>query len=305
MRCRTLFGRPVSIIISVIVLGTLVGGEQVGSAGLSGGAQRPVLSSPVRIASHERGPLLVSDTDGASVCMLNRTTLEVQSCFAVPGRPVGIAWFRGHILVGNETTGRLEWYSNGGRLLRTSAREMVSPTDIAVHEASGKIFVVDSGSHDIKVIGPDGQLVQLIVGNGASGTSLVTPVAIAVDEVRGELLVSDYGDPSLRYRSAIRVYDLSGNFVASIPGRTGGFSRPQGLAVGNDRIYVVDSLLGQIIVFDRSTGERVGTIGSFGDGEGQLMLPLDVLLDRDTGELFVTNNRRGRIDRFLEGGVSP
>jgi hypothetical protein len=46
-----------------------------------------------------------------------------------------------------------------------------------------------------------------------------------------------------------------------------------------------------------------GTLGSFGDGPGQLMLPLDTVAA--AGDVYVTNNRAGRIERFAGGGIVP
>jgi len=57
-------------------------------------------------------------------------------------------------------------------------------------------------------------------------------------------------------------------------------------------------LLGQVFVFDRSTGNIVNRFGSFGQESGQLELPLDVVLDLKSGDLFVTNNMLQRVEVF-------
>lgn len=265
------------------------------------------LRSPVRIAAMDDGPLLVSDYTAGSVCMVNRNTLRVLRCFTVAGRPSGVAWSRGRIYVGNEAAGTVEAYDPGGRLLfRFGAEGAVRiPGGIAVDAGSGMIFVSDGFEKNIKVFDRDGVPLYTITGDAAGSGQMVNPIEVAVDPARGEILVSDYGDPADTFPARIRIYDLAGNFITAISGKRSGFSRPQGLSVRGGLIFVADGMLGQVLVFDRTTLARVRTLGSFGTGPGQLMLPLDVLADPASEDVFVTNNRMGRVERFEKGGLVP
>ena len=265
------------------------------------------LLSPVRIAVMDDGPLLVSDATAGSVCLVNRNTLRVLRCFAVEGRPLGVAWSKGRVFVGDETTGIVAAYNPGGRRLFTFGitGSVKTPSAMAVDAQGGRLFVVDTANRDIKVFDLEGRRLSTITGDAAGGGRLVNPVGITVDPARSEVLVSDYGDPATSYPARIRIYDYAGNFVLALSGKTGGFSRPQGLFVSGDLIFVADGMLGQVLVFDRTTLARVRTLGSFGEGPGQLMLPLDVLVDPASGDVFVTNNRMGRIERFDKGGLVP
>ncbi len=134
---------------------------------------------------------------------------------------------------------------------------------------------------------------------------MTSPTGIAYDPLRSELLVSDYGNPSSRYPARIHVFDTAGNALTAFSGRTGGFSRPQGMAVAGDRLYVADGMLGSVLVLDRATGARLRALGTFGSGPGRLMLPLDVAVDAADGSIFVTNNRNNRVERFTEGDKRP
>lgn len=265
------------------------------------------LLSPVRIAAMDDGPLLVSDYAAGSICMVNRNTLRVLRCFTVAGRPSGVAWSQDRIYVGNEAAGTVEVYNPGGLLLFRFGAEgaIKAPGGIAVDAGSGMIFVADGFEKNIKVFDRDGRPLYTITGDTSGSGHLVNPVEVAVDPSRGEILVSDYGDPADTFPARIRIYDLAGNFITALSGKRGGFSRPQGLSVRGDLLFVADGMLGQVLVFDRSTLVRVRTLGSFGTGPGQLMLPLDVLADPASGDVFVTNNRMGRVERFEKGGLVP
>ena len=231
----------------------------------------------------------------------------VLRCIAVEGRPLGVAWSRGLVYVGNETAGTVEVYNPGGKLLFRFGSEGSArvPQSIALDAGSGRVFVVDGLEKAIKVFDLNGSPVATITGDAAGNGKLVNPVACAVDPARSEVLVSDYGDPAASFPARIRIYDFSGNFVTALSGRTGGFSRPQGLFVQGNLIFLADGMLGQVLVFDRTTLAKVKTLGSFGDAPGKLMLPLDVLVDPASADVFVTNNRAGRVERFKKGGLVP
>lgn len=266
------------------------------------------LRSPVRITAMDNGPLLVTDYTMQSVCMVNRVKLDVLRCFRIEGKPLAVAWANGHVYVGNETSGAVEVYNPAGKWqfdLGGGKGEIRQPNDMAVDEKSGKLFVADGHEKNIKVFSLDGARLSTITGTPGGDGRLVNPTGIALDAARGEVLVSDYGNPALSFPAWIHVFDYAGNYVSGIPGRTGGFSRPQGLAVDGDRLFVADGMLGSVLVFDRATGTRVKTLGTFGAGPGQLMLPLDVVVDPAAGDVFVTNNRNGRVERLAEGGLVP
>ena len=61
---------------------------------------------------------------------------------------------------------------------------------------------------------------------------------------------------------------------------------------------------GEVIMLNRSTKENVKTIGTYGKEPGQLRIPLDVVINTKTKDVFVTNNRMSRIELFRQGGLS-
>ena len=183
-----------------------------------------------------------------------------------------------------------------------------APSDIDLDKGSGLAFVLDSRDRKVKVFDFAGNVVSTFPALG--DPQLLSPTAIAVDPVRQEVLVSDYGDPNGSFTAnvpaRIMIYSYYGAFLSKIDGGVTNtdaqFDRPQGLATdGQGHIFMAESVLGQVFVFDRNTGAVLKKLGSFGDGPGQLELPLDLFLEKN-GDLFVTNNMLKRIEVFRAAG---
>lgn len=275
------------------------------------GAQ--TLPSPVRIARAPSGDLLVSDYLQQSILVLRQADLAVRRAFRVAGRPVAIAWGRGRIFVGNESTGSVEVYNPAGMWLYDlgGAKGLVrQPMDIAVGNQRGLVFVVDGSDKLVKVFDVNGPLLYTMPAAGAGGVPLQNPTGIAIDADREEVLVSDFGDPGIGVPARVHILDYHGARLGEISGASGqrgyGFSRPQGLAVdGIGHVFVVDAMLGQVLVFDRTTGAGLKRLGTSGTGPGQLLLPLDLVLTGASRDVFVTSNLAARVEVFRHGGLVP
>jgi sugar lactone lactonase YvrE len=120
------------------------------------------------------------------------------------------------------------------------------PIGIAI-DASGNMYVADSGNNLIRKISTSGQ-VSTFAGGGYSTTgygdgtgtnaSFNTPTGIAMDNL-GNLYVSDVGDGSIR--------KITPQAVVTTIVPLGPFERPTGLAVdASNNLYVVDEQLGTV-----------------------------------------------------------
>lgn len=118
-----------------------------------------------------------------------------------------------------------------------------------------------------------------------------------------DIYVSDHGDSMEYIKPAVRIYDEQGVYLRRV---RGGFSRPHGLHVENaDYFFLVDSFVSQVMLVDQATGANMLTLGEWGADSGQMNLPLDLVIDRGTRDVFVTDNRNGRIHVFRQGGQLP
>jgi DNA-binding beta-propeller fold protein YncE len=267
----------------------------------------------MRIALAPKGKLLVSDYQLGLILTFNRKSLKLVRGFAIKGKPLGVAAGRRVIYVGNDSTKRVEVYNKKGKWkydLGTPDDLIFQPTDIAVDKSRRRVFVVDGRKKIVRVFSTEGRALYDIPGSNPDPQQLASPTGIVLDQDRQEVLVSDYGDPLAGIPARIQIFTYEGAHLDTISGRMGmlgsRFNRPQGLAVDrNGHVLLVDSLASEVLAFDRTTGSHLKTLGSFGSEAGQLQMPLDLVIHPKSKDVFVTNNRAGRVSVFRRGGLLP
>ena len=268
------------------------------------------LRSPIRLALNDDELIAVTESAQQKVLFLDARTHSVRGEIKVDGNPLGVAWGDGVLYVGNDTLARIEIFgsnrSGKWSLLGTLGdveQAVPGPSDIEFDPLSGHVFVLSAGLKTVLVFSAEGNLLSTIGVTQDAAGSLRRPTALAVNGLTEELLVSDYGDPDLAEPPSVKIYSFDGSYLGAISGDSGQtgyeFSRPQGLATTDKgEILLVDSLLGQVLVFERSSLLGVTSLGSYGTQPGELRLPLDVVVDEEGEHVLVTNNRLGRIESF-------
>ncbi len=266
------------------------------------------LYSPIRLAFGADGSLLVSDYRVGAIMTVDPKDRQVTRSFAVQGKPLGVAYAKGRIFVGNDSKACIEVYNRAGVKLKNFvfSQPVQKPTDIAVDEKQGYVFVVDAAQKKVKVFNLKGTFIRSFPG--LDPDNLVNPTGITVDPAAGEVFVSDYGDITNYIYPRIQIFDYNGNLLDTIKGKKGmfgvRFSRPQGLAVDDSgHVFMVDCYSGEILVFDRYNGSTLKTMAGYGTDPGQLRLPLDIVIDPSSKDIYVTNNRSAAIEIFKNGGV--
>lgn len=297
------------VITLLMAMFSLVGLSNVRAMGMGGFGGDPVLateptlmiekgplSSPLRIDINPwprfGNRLLVTDHFDKAVYSVDRDNPDkVVRLFSTDGHPMALASAGPLVFVGNRTLGQIQVYRAGGGLIRTYAtEEPMFPRDMAIDIRGRRLAVVDGLSRTVRLFNYRGRLVGTIDGFG----DLHEPQGVAVDRRSRKIVISDFGDPRLGIEPSLQVYDRRGDRLLKISGE-GRFSSPRGVTVSGDRIFLVDSLLGQVLVFDLESGASLGVIGSFGTGPGQLFVPSDVAYETRTKMLYVTSRRLGRV----------
>ena len=120
---------------------------------------------------------------------------------------------------------------------------------------------------------------------------LVRPYSIVVDS-RGRAIVTDPG------ANGIHIFDLEQHKYKFIERRDKDkdpMLSPQCIAVdAQDNIYVTDSEVGKIFVFDAS-GKFRRTIGSLKGGEGFFKRPTGIAVDSAADRIYVTDTLRNKV----------
>ena len=287
--------KHVSIVtIAFILIAIIFGCSSTAWAGNAPNKKKPgvhQLHSPIRLTMTPEGNLLVSDYQLGMIVIVDHKTLKATRWFPVQGRPLGVAYARGHIYVGNTSKKCVEVYARGGKKLYQLNGVIKQPTDIAVDEKQGLVFVVDAEQKKVKVFNLKGKFIRSFPG--LDPDNLVNPTGITLDPAAEEVFVSDYGDRTISVYPRIQIFDYNGNLLDTIKGKKGmfgvRFSRPQGLATDDSgHVFMVDCYSGEIMVFDRYNGQTLKTMAGYGTDPGQLRLPLDIVINPSSKDIYVT-----------------
>lgn len=167
-------------------------------------------------------------------------------------------------------------------------RQLNKPYGVAIYD--GKIYVCDANEtvivFDLKertysflkgAVGA-GMLQQPInIGIAPDGTKYVS------DPVRGQVVAFDRND------EFVRAYGAPGGW------------RPVDAVSFDDRLYVADMGHGIVTIFNRNSGEVVGTIGDKGEPSSRLDRPSNLAFDKE-GNLYVTDVGRFQVVKFDRDG---
>jgi DNA-binding beta-propeller fold protein YncE len=160
------------------------------------------------------------------------------------------------------------------------------PTGIAIDRKMQRVYVTDTLADCVYILDTDGRVVRRFGERGTERGEFNSPVEVQVKD--GMVVVVD----AMNFR--VQLFDKDGNFQAQIGASgnpAGGLYRPRGIGIDSeDHIYVVDSELGIVQVFDR----RGRLLYRFGNGTnfGQFLLPAGLCIDRNDRVYLVDSYHR-------------
>jgi len=190
-------------------------------------------------------------------------------------------------LIAIASDGRLSVLADGKTAFAPGGPGLRQPTAV-VADATGNLFIADTGAHCIRRIGADSHHTRSTVAGhpGSAGFAdgvadqarFSAPLGLAFDATRNQLIVADSGN------HRVRVIDLSSGRVRTVAGGSAGnadgpgaaarFHGPTAVALATDgRIFVVSSGgASRISVIAPDTNQTVTTLvpgnNGFADGSG-------------------------------------
>ncbi len=175
--------------------------------------------------------------------------------------------------------------------------QFASPRGVAVN-ASGEVYVADTGNDRVVQLDRDGRFIRSWGGTGTGDGQFDRPWDVAVNGNQ-EVYVLDSGN------NRVQKFDRNGNFQltwGSQGGRTGRFRSPKGISAdtGNG-VWVADTGNDRIQKFN-PTGTFQLSIGGSGSGNGRFRAPRDVTVGL-AGGVYVADTGNDRIQQFTVGGA--
>lgn len=213
--------------------------------------------------------------------------------------PMGVATDgAGNIYVSDSQARKVYLFNSRGKLIR-AIDGGTRPTGITVDIKRKRLYIVDTGEHELLVYDFKGKLIKTFGGRGDKDGQFNYPTDVFVD-ARGDLYVTD----SMNYR--VQIFDMNGRYLSSFGQHgdgTGDFGRPKGIAVDSEgNIYVADAVFDTVQIFSRK-GVFLLSFGKLGAGPGMFWMPGGVFID-GSDNIFVADpyNRRIEVFEYLGGG---
>lgn len=153
-----------------------------------------------------------------------------------------------------------------------------------------RIYVTDPGAHILHIFDMEGRRHFQI--KEARKEELISPIGVAVDK-NGEIYLSD------SVLHGVFVFDKEGKYLREI-GSPELFVRPSGIALDEERLYVVDTHRHQVLVFLKKNGELIYRIGKNGVGEGEFNYPTNIFIRN--GLLYISDSMNFRVQILRADG---
>jgi DNA-binding beta-propeller fold protein YncE len=160
-----------------------------------------------------------------------------------------------------------------------------------VFAGNERVYVADPGNRLLHVF--DLREKKCFTIKKADKDEFLSPIGVVVDK-NGEIYLSD----SLSKR--VLVFDREGKYLRDI-GSDNVFARPAGMAIDEERLYVVDTHGHKIVVFSRKDRSFLFSFGKNGSGRGDFNYPTNIFVDKD-GLLYVTDSMNFRAQIFDKHG---
>jgi len=233
------------------------------------------------------GVFEVLDGEGQLLRPLKRAKEDFPSLVGICGSGSGDIFFT------DSRLNRVMKVADGKLVPFAASLTFHQPTGIAYNRASGEIWVVETGTHQISVLSREGKLIRTLGGRGTAPGLFNYPTFIWID-AKGRVYVVD----SMNFR--VQILDSEGRAESSFGSSgdaTGNMARPKGIATDSEgHIYVADALFHAVQIFDEQ-GNFLYSFGEQGQGEGDFWMPSGLYIDQED-RIYVADSYNARIQVF-------
>jgi len=215
--------------------------------------------------------------------------------------PLGITVAQdGHIYVADSGNSRFQVFSSAGDLIeavvvpKTASNSPSDPTDLIVDHGLNRLYVVDNDNHRLHIYNLVSRAFEDVWGGPGQGRRQFRyPFLIDISD-QGYLFVVE------PINTRVQVLNPKGkfvNFVGHWGVKAGQLFRPKGVAVVGRRVYVTDSYLGRVQMFDMR-GEFLGMLSDAAGNPIALTTPTGIAADIPNKRLYVVELKANQICRL-------
>lgn len=258
------------------------------------------MSKPYGVSA-QQGRIYVADSRGASVVVFDEKARSVGYLGdTVQGRlslPIDVAVASdGSAFVSDAQLKRVFRYDASGRLKTAigNKEDFTNPAGIALNEELGRLYVVDSVGHSVRVYSMNGEFLFRFGANGGGDGKFNFPSNIAIDRRNGNIWIAD----TMNFR--VQLFDKDGKFLrkfgyaGDVPGS---FSRPKGIGVDSEgHVYVADAAFNNVQIFDEN-GRLLLFFGGPGNGRAEFWSPAGLYID-PKDRIYVVDALRAKVEIF-------
>jgi DNA-binding beta-propeller fold protein YncE len=156
---------------------------------------------------------------------------------------------------------------------------------------SERIYVTDPGTRQLHIFDVRGK--NYFTLKKADKDEFLSPIGIAAGK-NGDIYLSD------SFLKKVFLFDREGNYQRAF-GSAEIFMRPAGIALDEERLYVVDTHSHKIFVFSKKDGFFLFSFGKNGSSSGDFNYPTNIFIDKD-GLIYVSDSMNFRIQIFDRDG---
>jgi sugar lactone lactonase YvrE len=213
---------------------------------LTGRGDPPLFQRPFGVA-WDGEDLLVTDPGRGELVRIAADGRVSQTAGELLLSPIGVAACREGIVVSDSLRGRVASLDRDLRLQHWLAEGLERPTGVAC-DREGRVFIVETARHRVLVLEPVGG----------------SPPASTVSAEAGATRGPDRGYPAIG--GGHRLAGILGG-RGDAPGR---FNFPTVITLGEETVWVGDTLNFRIQAFTAPTGRVTSTFGQIGDSPGEM-----------------------------------
>lgn len=252
------------------------------------------------------GKLLVTDAAHAYVQVFDKTTGKFVGRFGGKGdgddnldKPEGIAVDpQGNVFVADYNTGYVKKYGPDFKWIKTFSEYGTAPGQNIKSEfmdiKDGRLYMPEAGNHRVNVFDLDGKFLTLFGGEGTDLGKFNVPESAKFGP-NGLLHVADLKN------NRIQIFDKDGKLVRSwgkLGSAPGELKAPAGIGIDKSgNVYVSEIGNDRVQVFD-AEGKHLASWGKTGSGIGEFGNLHGVIVDKDSGWIYVADTANNRVQVF-------